>query len=172
MKGNILNGIPVASDIKADVANKVGELQSQGIHPCLSTVLVGDDMASATYVKNKHKAAADVGIISLDYRLSKDLEEVELLELITSLNNDVKVHGILVQLPLPKHINVFKVIDSIKPAKDVDGLTAFNAGMLMNGRAILKPCTPSGVIELFNFLPTRVTSKPFSASVVQIRCIR
>jgi methylenetetrahydrofolate dehydrogenase (NADP+)/methenyltetrahydrofolate cyclohydrolase len=157
LKGNILNGIPVASDIKADVANKVGELQSQGIHPCLSTVLVGDDMASATYVKNKHKAAAEVGIISLDHRLSKDLEEVELLELIRSLNNDEKVHGILVQLPLPKHINVFKVIDSIKPAKDVDGLTAFNAGMLMNGRAILKPCTPSGVIELFNFYGIEIT---------------
>jgi methylenetetrahydrofolate dehydrogenase (NADP+) / methenyltetrahydrofolate cyclohydrolase len=157
LKGNILNGIPVASDIKADVANKVGELQSQGIHPCLSTVLVGDDMASATYVKNKHKAAAEVGIISLDHRLSKDLEEVELLKLIRSLNNDEKVHGILVQLPLPKHINVFKVIDSIKPAKDVDGLTAFNAGMLMNGRAILKPCTPSGVIELFNFYGIELT---------------
>ena len=157
MKGNILNGIPVASDIKADVANKVGELQSQGIHPCLSTVLVGDDMASATYVKNKHKAAADVGIISLDYRLSKNLEEAELLELIRSLNNDEKVHGILVQLPLPQHINVFKVVESIKPAKDVDGLTAFNAGMLMNGRAILKPCTPSGVIELFNFYGIEIT---------------
>jgi len=157
LKGNILNGIPVASDIKADVANKVGELQSQGIHPCLSTVLVGDDMASATYVKNKHKAAADVGIISLDYRLSKNLEEAELLELIRSLNNDEKVHGILVQLPLPQHINVFKVVESIKPAKDVDGLTAFNAGMLMNGRAILKPCTPSGVIELFNFYGIEIT---------------
>jgi len=147
----------VASDIKAYVANRVGELQSQGIHPCLSTVLVGDDMASATYVKNKHKAAADVGIISSDYRLSKDSEEVELLKLIRSLNSDDKVHGILVQLPLPHHINVFKVIDSIKPEKDVDGLTAYNAGMLMNGRAVLKPCTPSGIMELFTIYGIEIT---------------
>jgi methylenetetrahydrofolate dehydrogenase (NADP+)/methenyltetrahydrofolate cyclohydrolase len=157
LKGNILNGIPVASDIKAYVANRVGELQSQGIHPCLSTVLVGDDMASATYVKNKHKAAADVGIISLDYRLSKDSEEAELLKLIRSLNSDDKVHGILVQLPLPHQINVSKVIESIKPEKDVDGLTAYNAGMLMKGRAVLKPCTPSGVMELFTFYGIEIT---------------
>jgi methylenetetrahydrofolate dehydrogenase (NADP+)/methenyltetrahydrofolate cyclohydrolase len=157
LKGNILNGIPVASDIKAYVANRVRELQSQGIHPCLSTVLVGDDMASATYVKNKHKAAADVGIISLDYRLSKDSEEAELLKLIRSLNSDDKVHGILVQLPLPHQINVSKVIDSIKPEKDVDGLTAYNGGMLMKGRAVLKPCTPSGVMELFTFYGIEIT---------------
>ena len=157
MKGKILNGIPVASNIKAAVANRVGELQSQGIHPCLSTVLVGDDMASATYVKNKHRAAAEVGIISSDYRLSKDSQEVELLELIRSLNNDEKVHGILVQLPLPQHMDVFKVIDSIKPAKDVDGLTAYNGGMLMKGRPILKPCTPSGVMELFSFYDIEIT---------------
>lgn len=147
----------MASDIKAQVANRVEELQSQGIHPCLSTVLVGDDMASATYVKNKHKAAADVGIISLDYRLSKDSEDAELLKLIRSLNSDDKVHGILVQLPLPHQINVSKVIDSIKPEKDVDGLTAYNAGMLMNGRAVLKPCTPSGVMELFTFYGIEIT---------------
>ena len=147
----------MASDIKAYVANRVRELQSQGIHPCLSTVLVGDDMASATYVKNKHKAAADVGIISLDYRLSKDSEEAELLKLIRSLNSDDKVHGILVQLPLPHQINVSKVIDSIKPEKDVDGLTAYNGGMLMKGRAVLKPCTPSGVMELFTFYGIEIT---------------
>jgi len=141
----------VASHVKSNVRKAVDELKSQGVNPCLATILVGDDRASATYVNNKQKAAAEVGIATRDYRPPSSFKQEELVELVKLLNSDPSVHGILVQLPLPSHIDEFAVINTLNPMKDVDGLTPFNSGMLVNGKAFLKPCTPSGIIELLDF---------------------
>ena len=141
----------MASHVKSNVRKAVDELKSQGVNPCLATILVGDDRASATYVNNKQKAAAEVGIATRDYRPPSSFKQEELVELVKLLNSDPSVHGILVQLPLPSHIDEFAVINTLNPMKDVDGLTPFNSGMLVNGKAFLKPCTPSGIIELLDF---------------------
>lgn len=151
MTGQIIDGLRVAADVKKRVKSAVSNLKEQGVNPCLATVLVGDDAASATYVKNKHYAAKEVGIITRDHRLSSNFSQNELLELIYLLNTDPQVHGILIQLPLPNNIDEFTIINALSPAKDVDGLTPFNAGMLLNSKALLKPCTPSGVIELLDY---------------------
>ncbi len=149
--GQLIDGIAVASHVKSNVRKAVDELKSQGVNPCLATILVGDDRASATYVNNKQKAAAEVGIATRDYRPPSSFKQEELVELVKLLNSDPSVHGILVQLPLPSHIDEFAVINTLNPMKDVDGLTPFNSGMLVNGKAFLKPCTPSGIIELLDF---------------------
>ena len=151
MTGRIIDGLKVAIEIRSQVKKAVDKLKNDGVIPCLATVLLGDDPASSTYVKNKQKAAADVGIVTRDHRFPSNLTQKELLELIRQLNQDKHVHGILVQLPLPKHIDEFEIVNSINPIKDVDGLTPFNAGMLLNGKANIKPCTPSGIIELLDF---------------------
>jgi methylenetetrahydrofolate dehydrogenase (NADP+)/methenyltetrahydrofolate cyclohydrolase len=126
-------------------------LKAIGVQPCLATVLVGDDPASATYIKSKHKDAKEVGIVTRDHRLAGTYKQKELRELVQLLNNDPEVHGILVQLPLPPHIDEFDIIASLSPMKDVDGLTPYNVGMLQSGIAALKPCTPSGIMELLDF---------------------
>jgi len=149
--GKLIDGIAVASRVKSNVKKAVDELKSMGVQPCLATVLVGDNPASATYVKNKQKAAAEIGISTRDYSPPETFTHMELLELVQSLNTDSEVHGILVQLPLPSQINEFEVISVLSPFKDVDGLTPLNAGMLLYDRAILKPCTPSGIMELLDF---------------------
>jgi methylenetetrahydrofolate dehydrogenase (NADP+)/methenyltetrahydrofolate cyclohydrolase len=129
----------------------VRELKAVGVQPCLATVLVGDDPASATYVESKHKDAKEVGIITRDHRLAATFKQNELRELVQLLNNDPAVHGILVQLPLPSHIHEFDILTSLNPLKDVDGLTPYNIGMLQSGIAALKPCTPSGIMELLDY---------------------
>ncbi len=129
----------------------VQELKAAGVQPCLATVLVGDDPASATYVESKHKDAKEVGIITRDHRLVATFKQNELLELVQLLNNDPAVHGILIQLPLPSHIREFDILTSLNPLKDVDGLTPYNIGMLQSGIAPLKPCTPSGILELLDY---------------------
>lgn len=154
--GQLIDGIAVASHVKSNVRKAVDELKSQGVNPCLATILVGDDRASATYVNNKQKAAAEVGIATRDYRPPSSFKQEELVELVKLLNSDPSVHGILVQLPLPSHIDEFAVINTLNPMKDVDGLTPFNSGMLVNGKAFLKPCTPSGIIELLDFYSIEV----------------
>jgi methylenetetrahydrofolate dehydrogenase (NADP+)/methenyltetrahydrofolate cyclohydrolase len=151
LTGRIIDGLAVAADLRSRVKKAVDKLKSQGIQPCLATVLVGDNPASAIYLKNKQKAAADVGILTRDYSLPSNFKQNELLELINLLNQDAKVHGILLQLPLPANINEFVTISMIDPLKDVDGLTPFNAGMLLNGKGNLKPCTPSGIMQLLDF---------------------
>jgi methylenetetrahydrofolate dehydrogenase (NADP+)/methenyltetrahydrofolate cyclohydrolase len=118
---------------------------------CLATVLVGDDPASATYIESKHKDAKEVGIVTRDHRLAATFKQKELRELVQLLNSDPEVHGILVQLPLPSHIDEFDILSSLSPLKDVDGLTPYNVGMLQNGIAALKPCTPSGIMELLDY---------------------
>lgn len=129
----------------------VDELRQNGLNPCLATVLVGHDPASATYVDSKQRDAKEVGIATRDNRLESDFSQDELVDLVQLLNRDSFVHGILVQLPLPPHIDEFEIISTITPFKDVDGLTPYNAGMLQNGMALLKPCTPSGIIELLDY---------------------
>jgi methylenetetrahydrofolate dehydrogenase (NADP+)/methenyltetrahydrofolate cyclohydrolase len=147
----IIDGKVVSEDVKARVKKAVDELKASRVQPCLATVLVGEDPASATYVGSKQKDANEVGILTRDYRLAATFKQSELVELVELLNNDPAVHGILVQLPLPSHIDEIEIINVLSPLKDVDGLTPYNAGMLQNGMALLKPCTPSGVIELLDY---------------------
>jgi methylenetetrahydrofolate dehydrogenase (NADP+) / methenyltetrahydrofolate cyclohydrolase len=151
MGAKLIEGKVVSADVKSRVAAAVHELEKNGIKPCLATVLVGNDPASTTYVNSKQKTAADLGIATRDHRLDPSFKQGELLELTELLNADPAIHGILVQLPLPRQIDEFSVINSILPSKDVDGLTPSNAGMLQSGRAMLKPCTPSGIIELLDY---------------------
>ena len=151
MVARIIDGKVVSEDVKARVKKAVDELKASRVQPCLATVLVGDDPASATYVGSKQKDAKEVGILTRDHRLAVTFKQSELVELVELLNNDPAVHGILVQLPLPSHIDEIEIINVLSPLKDVDGLTPYNAGMLQNGMALLKPCTPSGVIELLDY---------------------
>lgn len=154
----IIDGQVVATNVKSHLIKDIEELGKNRICPSLATVLVGDDTASTTYINSKQKAAADIGIKTQDHRLTCSTSQTELIELIELLNRDSSVHGILVQLPLPSHIDEFLIINKINPLKDVDGLTPFNVGMLFNGRALLKPCTPSGIIELLDFYKINVES--------------
>ena len=159
MAGTKIDGIEVAQTVKERVKNAVSELKSHGIQPCLATILVGDNQASATYVKNKHKACAEVGIATKDHHPPASISQKELNSLIDSLNNDISVHGILVQLPLPAQINEFEIISRISPIKDVDGLTPYNTGLLAMGKAALKACTPSGIMELFDYYKINLAGK-------------
>ena len=144
----IIDGKQVAADVRADVAKKVSELKSKGINPCLAVILVGENPASVSYVTGKQKALAEVGMVDRSVHLPESTSEEDLLKLIDELNNDDTVHGILVQLPLPKHINVEKVIKAIHPKKDVDGFHPVNVGNLVIGRPAPLPCTPHGIIVL------------------------
>jgi methylenetetrahydrofolate dehydrogenase (NADP+) / methenyltetrahydrofolate cyclohydrolase len=159
MPARIIDGNAVSASIKSKLTNRVDELREKGINPCLATILIGENPASATYVQNKQKAAKQVGITTQDHRMSDDISQKELMSLIESLNNESRVHGILVQLPLPKHINEFDTINMISPSKDVDGLTSTNSGLLLHGKALLKPCTPSGIIELLDYYNIRIMSQ-------------
>lgn len=155
----IISGLEVSSKIKEELITKVQSLNKDGIYPCLSTILVGDDPASTIYVRNKHRACAEVGIETKDNKISSSIEEKNLIELIKSLNDDPSVHGILMQLPLPAHINQFNVINAINPQKDVDGLTYYNAGLLLNKRSLFIPCTPLGVMELLKYYNIELRGK-------------
>jgi methylenetetrahydrofolate dehydrogenase (NADP+)/methenyltetrahydrofolate cyclohydrolase len=159
MPGRIIDGITVSASIRSKLATRVSNLKEKGTSPCLATILVGNDPASSLYVQNKQKAAKQVGLVTKDHRLEENLEENELALLIDSLNNDPAVHGILVQLPLPKHINEFNIINKIVSCKDVDGLTSVNSGLLLHGEASLKPCTPSGIMELLDYYNIEIKSQ-------------
>ena len=151
MAGIKIDGKVIAQSVKERVKKAVNELKSQGTTPCLATVLVGDNPASSIYVRNKHKGCEEVGILTKDHKLDENFTQKEMNELIDSLNNDRTVHGILVQLPLPDKINEFETISHISPLKDIDGLTPHNVGLLAMKKAALIPCTPSGIIEMFDF---------------------
>lgn len=155
----IISGVEVSTKLKTELIQKVELLKKKGIDPCLATILVGDDQASAIYIRNKHKACSELGIKTKDNTMPSSIEEEKLIELINSLNNDPSVHGILLQLPLPSHIDQFEVINKIKPTKDVDGLTYQNAGLLLNKKSSLIPCTPLGVMELFNYYKIELKGK-------------
>ena len=146
MSAKVIDGKAVAQRVRAGVAAEVAEL---GLQPGLATILVGDDPASAVYVRMKREDSAEVGFESLHHEPGADVEPAALAELIRSLNADERVHGILLQLPLPAHLDQDEFIELIDPGKDVDGLTAANAGLLMHGRdEAMVPCTPAGVMEL------------------------
>ncbi len=151
MTGIRIDGLEVAKNIKNKVSEIVNDLKSKDVNPCLATILVGENLASTTYVKNKHKACEEVGIATKDHTPSADITQEELNELIQKLNDDDTVHGILVQLPLPKHLDEFETTTQILPEKDVDGLTPPNVGLLVIGKALLVACTPSGIIEMCKF---------------------
>lgn len=151
MAGIKIDGIAIAQSVKDRVKKAVIELKNQGITPCLATVLVGDNPASATYVRNKHKACEEVGIITKDHKLDESITQPELTRIIDELNVDKSVHGILVQLPLPKQLDEFTTTSRISPLKDVDGLTPHNAGLLAMKKAALVACTPSGIMEMFDY---------------------
>ncbi len=148
MAARIIDGKAVAARVKAEVAREVAEL---GRRPGLATILVGDDPASAVYVRMKREDSAEVGIESFHHEPGADVAAEELAGLIRSLNDDERVHGILLQLPLPDHLDQDEFIALIDPAKDVDGLTTTNAGLLMHAREeALVPCTPAGVMRLLD----------------------
>jgi methylenetetrahydrofolate dehydrogenase (NADP+) / methenyltetrahydrofolate cyclohydrolase len=153
----MLDGLAAAAFLRSNIKRAVSQLRKGGINPCLATVLVGDDPSSALYVRNKHKAAAEAGILTLDNKLPSSCTQQELIKLIETLNRDSEVHGILVQLPLPQQIDEFLILSILNPIKDVDGLTPYNAGMLLGGRAILKPCTPAGILELLDFYKIEIS---------------
>jgi len=159
MTGQKIDGIEVSNAVKEILKSAVEKLNSEDVIPCLATVLIGDDPASATYVKNKHNACEKVGIKTKDHKLSADTTQKELDKIIDNLNNDKEVHGILVQLPLPKQLNEFATISRISPIKDVDGLTPQNVGLLSMGKSILRPCTPSGIMEMFYYYKINLQGK-------------
>ena len=147
----ILQGRPVADKVLAEVREGVARLQQQrGVTPGLAVVLVGSDPASAVYVRGKKNTAAGVGIASPDYVYPEGLSQTALVELIDRLNADPTVHGILVQLPLPPHLDAQAVIQSLTPEKDVDGLTPTNLGRLLAGKPGTVPCTPAGCLEVLD----------------------
>jgi methylenetetrahydrofolate dehydrogenase (NADP+) / methenyltetrahydrofolate cyclohydrolase len=147
----IIDGKAVAARVRAEVAEGVSALVAEtGAPPGLATVLVGEDPASAIYVANKQKASAEVGIEGRDHRLAADVSQDEVAELLASLNDDPAVSGILLQLPVPDHLDGDALTALIDAGKDVDGLTPMSAGALAQGRPGLRPCTPSGVIELLD----------------------
>ncbi len=151
MVGIRIDGKIIAQSVKDRVKKAAEELKNQGISPCLATVLIGDSPASATYVKNKHIACEEVGITTKDHKLDANITQSELTKIIDELNADKSVHGILVQLPLPKQLDEFATMSRISPIKDVDGLTPHNSGLLAMKKAVLVACTPSGVMEMFDY---------------------
>jgi methylenetetrahydrofolate dehydrogenase (NADP+)/methenyltetrahydrofolate cyclohydrolase len=155
----IIDGKAIAAKIRAELKASVAELATQGIVPGLAVVLVGEDPASKVYVSMKEKACADVGIFSDEHKLSAETSEHDLLALIARLNADRKIHGILVQLPLPKQINTEKVLEAISPDKDVDGFHPYNVGRLMVGKPTFQPCTPYGVMVMLKEIGFDLTGK-------------
>ena len=159
MSAIIIDGKQVAADIRAEVAQKVVELKKNGKNPCLAVILVGENPASVSYVTGKQKALAEVGMQDRSVHLPENTTEEDLLKLIEQLNNDDTVHGILVQLPLPKHINEDKVIMAISPEKDVDGFHPVNVGNMMIGHPGFLPCTPHGIIVLLQRMGIETSGK-------------
>jgi len=149
MSALIIDGKKIAEEIRNEVKESTLRLKSQtGIVPGLAFILVGEDPASQSYVKSKGKACEELGFYSVTEKLPESISEAKVLSMIDAFNNDPKIHGILVQLPLPKHINEQKIIESISPSKDVDGFHPISAGRMMIGADTFYPCTPAGIWEL------------------------
>jgi len=156
---HIIDGKAIARKIRGEIASEVGRLAALGVRPGLAVVLVGDNPASKVYVSMKEKACRDVGIFSDEYTMPADTDEDELLALIERLNNDRRIHGILVQLPLPKHINEAMVLEAISPDKEDDGFHPFNVGRLVTGKPIFRPCTPYGIMVMLKETGIDLTGK-------------
>ncbi|AZV93793.1 bifunctional methylenetetrahydrofolate dehydrogenase/methenyltetrahydrofolate cyclohydrolase FolD [Pseudomonas sp. S 311-6] len=148
MTARIINGSALAQQIREEAAVRAASLTAAGIKPGLAVVLVGEDPASQVYVRNKVAACEKAGFHSVMERYPADLSQAALLERVRALNADPAIHGILVQLPLPKHIDAHTVIETIAPEKDVDGFHIANAGLLMTGKPLFRPCTPYGVMKM------------------------
>ena len=159
MSAQIIDGKAIAAQVRGEVAQKVSDLKAKGITPCLAVILVGENPASVSYVTGKQKALAEVGMADRSMHLPETTTEAELLKIIDDLNNDSTVHGILVQLPLPKHINEEKVLLAIKPEKDVDGFHPMNVGNLVIGKKAFLPCTPHGIIVLLEKMGIETSGK-------------
>ena len=148
----IIDGRELAKSLRAEIAERTERLKAEkGVTPGLAVILVGENPASVSYVAAKEKACAEAGMLSREIRLPADVEEAALLSEIARLNEDPAVHGILVQLPLPRGFDEKRVIDAISPEKDVDGFTPVNAGRLLVGEPCYLPCTPHGIIKLIEF---------------------
>ena len=157
MAAKIIDGVAIAAQIRTEIASGIEELKNEtGIVPGLAVVLVGDNPASKSYVRNKNKAAHEIGIHSEQHTLPASTSEKELLDLVQKLNQDPRIHGILVQLPLPSHIDEQKVIDAIALAKDVDGFHPVSLGRIMTGQPGFRPCTPFGVQKMLAYSGIRV----------------
>lgn len=148
MAAQIIDGKQVAADMREELKKEVAKLKEQGVVPGLGVILVGEDPASKSYVTAKERTCEEIGIYSDDNRLAPDTSQQELMALVERMNKDPKIHGILVQLPLPKHLNETEVLLSIDPAKDVDGFHPMNVGKMVVGEESFLPCTPHGVIQL------------------------
>jgi methylenetetrahydrofolate dehydrogenase (NADP+)/methenyltetrahydrofolate cyclohydrolase len=156
MSAHLIDGNALARSIREDVARRVARLAARGVVPGLAVVLVGEDPASSVYVRNKVKDCAEVGIASTLDRLPADTTEGALLARIAALNADPAVHGILVQLPLPAHIDTHRVIEAISPLKDADGFHVSNVGLLLTGQPLFRPCTPYGVMKMLEHAGARL----------------
>jgi methylenetetrahydrofolate dehydrogenase (NADP+)/methenyltetrahydrofolate cyclohydrolase len=155
----VIDGKATAAGIREEVRLEVERLKERGITPCLAVILVGENSASVSYVKSKQKALLEAGMEGRDIRLPETVSEEELLSLISTLNTDEKVHGILVQLPLPAHINQLSVINALDPKKDVDGFHPYSVGMLFLGQSVFVPCTPKGIVVLLEKYNIPVSGK-------------
>ena len=156
----VIDGKALAANLRAEIAKGVEELKTaKGVTPGLAVILVGDNPASVSYVTAKEKACREAGMASREVRLPADTPEADLLALVRELNSDPAVHGILVQLPLPKHIGEKNVIDAIAPEKDVDGFTPVNVGRMMIGEECFLPCTPHGIVKLIEFSGMDIAGK-------------
>ena len=148
MTAQIINGKEIAAKKRLEIAERVSELKSHGVTPGLAVILIGNNHASRTYVTNKEKACKELGMNSLLIEMPEEVSEIELLDKINELNQNPEVHGILVQMPIPKHIDEKKVIESISPLKDVDGFHPINIGRMMTGQNAFLSCTPYGIMVL------------------------
>lgn len=155
----LIDGKALSAQLRSGIKEEVEEIKAKGVTPGLAVILVGDDPASQVYVRNKEKACIAAGMHSEVYRLPQETSEEELLERIDKLNKDENIHGILVQLPVPKHINEDKVIDAISVDKDVDGFSPANVGALLIGKEAFEPCTPRGCIELIKTTGIEISGK-------------
>ena len=159
MSAEVISGTELAKDIRTELTEEVKVLNEQNIHPHLTVIIVGDDPASHSYVKGKKKASAEIGISSEIIKLPEDASEAYLLEKVNELNNNINVHGILVQLPLPKQINEQKIIEAISPKKDVDGFHPINVGNMILGNDTFLSCTPYGIITMLKSKNIEITGK-------------
>lgn len=160
MTAQLIDGKMVSAQLRADIALTVKDAVANGKRqPGLAVILVGDDPASSVYVRNKREACEQAGILSIYHHLPADVREELLIDLISQLNRDNKIDGILLQLPLPKHIDAEKALECIKPEKDVDGFHAYNLGRLAQRRPLLRPCTPAGVMVLLDHIKQQYKGK-------------
>jgi methylenetetrahydrofolate dehydrogenase (NADP+)/methenyltetrahydrofolate cyclohydrolase len=155
----IIDGKAIAAQMRQGIAEDVTVLKAAGTIPGLAVVLVGEDPASRVYVSMKEKACEQTGIYSAEHKLSVETTEAELLALIDELNGDGRIDGILVQLPLPAHIDESKVLEAISPKKDVDGFHPYNVGRLVTGKPLFQPCTPYGVMKMLEYSGVKLSGK-------------